>query len=389
MVRAFECTDLNEGEFPRWSQDPFCLRDFGCDRLKKFVPRLWVALCFFCLGLYVNCVSQAWLQMSMAGFYESEWGRSKQDFISSQEWLKVNMPQVYAARWGNIPPNETKPIFAAKTQEFYQNQTVMLFDLGFLVLPDVASGVYADLWVSVSTTIAMIRFVVLPGPISLRWTFLSRAGFVWGWLFIIRAFVITITPLPNPYRQCIPKMAFPYNPFTEAMAFFLHAWGPQNTCQDVLFSGHTVAGTMWTLFFMRYSQKAPWSQITLEWTCPRRVFRMLCFCWLFLGWYAIIASHFHYSVDVFIGALLTFTVYGFYHNIIFMIWLKESPLETPVQTFLRWFEGESFDIWQWKMVMDANIREEYLHRVIEGVIVADPWPPLAPAALIRRCSSPV
>lgn len=362
MVLAYERQDLNDGAFPRFCQDPFCLKDFSRPRLRKFLPRLVYALLFFIACLFWDTVWQAWLQASMTGFYESEWGVSHEDFASSQEWLKANMPQTYAARWGSTPPNETSPLFAAKIRQLYQNQTLMLYDVGFLGLPSVSTGAYADAWVAASIAGAMLRFVILPGPMSLRWIFLSRAFTVWGILFLLRGFVIVITPLPNPYRQCEPQTAFPHNVFLQAIAFFVPRWGAQNTCQDVLFSGHTVAGTMWTLFFVKYVQKAPWFQISLEWTLPHKVFHGLGVLWLICGWYVIIASQFHYSVDVFIGALLTFTVYGFYHNFIFVIWLKVRPIETWFHVALRWLEDESFDVQQWKMFIECNVERQYIYQ---------------------------
>merc|ERR1712008_139789 len=133
--------------------------------------------------------------------------------------------------------------------------------------------------------------------------------------------------------------------------------------QDVLFSGHTAMGTMWTIFSMRYLRKAPWFEITLKWRWSRIFIHVFGWLWLMYGWFVISASHFHYTIDVLVGALLTFAVYIFYHSLICTIWLKQTrPFETPATLFFRWFEVHSFDLKLWRMrmknLMGDRIRDQ-------------------------------
>jgi len=346
MVFAYECDNLGDRDFPSFWHDPFCRKDFSRDRLRRFIPRLGLAMVWYTLCVYVDCVSQAWLQANMAGFYESGWGRSKIVNTSSEEWLEKHKGD--------------RVRYEARTEDLYANQTVTLFDMGFILLPAVSSDVYANFFASFSIVMAVVRYFLIPGPMSMRWTIATRALVIWGLLFLIRSFVILITPLPNPYHQCVPEVSFPKNIWMEGLAFILPFWGSQLTCQDVLYSGHTVCGTMWTLFCMRYMQKAPWFRFGLDWSCPRITAHVFGWMWLVWGWYVIIGSHFHYSVDVMLAALLTFTVYSAYHNLIFVVWVRSSPFDTPITVFIRWFEQHSFDIQQWHMVMDLTINESHI-----------------------------
>merc|ERR1712086_418118 len=79
--------------------------------------------------------------------------------------------------------------------------------------------------------------------------------------------------------------------------------------------------------------------------------------WLLGGWYVICASHFHYTVDVAVGALLTFTVFNGYHTMIKSIWFKDvHPLKGEVVgRFLRWFEKYSVDLPLWQVLATRSM----------------------------------
>merc|ERR1712194_986383 len=83
-----------------------------------------------------------------------------------------------------------------------------------------------------------------------------------------------------------------------------HGFEPYNelTCQDVMFSGHTAMGTVWSVFSMMYMRKSPWfpdrALSNDRWFNTARLGELCVVIWLLRGWYVIFASHFHYSVDV-------------------------------------------------------------------------------------------
>jgi len=287
----------------------------------------------------------------MTGFYEASWGYSQPNASATESWLRHNMPDVYQARYGNLRPSANHQD-APAMQSYYRNQTVILFDAVYLYLPKVSSSSYADLFAVAGAVFGAVRFVILPGPLSMRWTYMTRLLLVWGTLFLFRAFTLIATPLPNPYHECVPRITFPDNVWLEAYANLPGVfWHRELTCQDVLFSGHTAMGTVFTLFNWRYVKRAPWLKLAVRrrfsWT--RVLFDVGAVLWLCFGWYVIAASHFHYTVDVMVGAMLTFMVYNFYHRWIESIWVdRVYPFQNPFEHAMRWLEGPSHDLKYWR-----------------------------------------
>lgn len=336
--------DLSPHELPSFIQDPLCLADFSVAKLKIFMPRLALAVCWYYTCVYVNNLSQAWLQANMTGFYESNWGYSQPNSTAAAQWLRRHEPEVYKARYGDLDPSKT----GTAALDHYHNQTLILFDVVFLYTPKLDTSLYADCFAGISSLIGLVRYVVIPGPLSLRWTWLIRLFFVWGTLFLFRAFTIVATPLPNPYHECVPKITFPDNIWLEAFANLPGVfWWSELTCQDVLFSGHTAMGTTFTLFNWRYLKRAPWlgSMVRDGFSWERAVVDIGACIWLCWGWYVIAASHFHYTVDVMVGAMLSFTVYNFYHRWIESIWVEmRVPFRKPFTKAIRWLERPSPDL---------------------------------------------
>eukprot|EP00929_Paragymnodinium_shiwhaense_P027915 TRINITY_DN16278_c0_g1_i2.p1 TRINITY_DN16278_c0_g1~~TRINITY_DN16278_c0_g1_i2.p1 ORF type:complete len:426 (-),score=23.06 TRINITY_DN16278_c0_g1_i2:344-1621(-) len=353
------------GKLPAFYKDPFAIKDFYPEELRKYLPRLALAGLWYYFCVYVNNVSQAWLQQNMAGFYESRWGYSVDSHLDAQNWLKQNMPDVYEARWGDLLPNQTvveakgnQPGVSNRIHKVYGNTTVTLYDLGFLYFPFVNSSAPADTWAGTSAMAGLLRYVVLPGPMSMRWTWLSRLLVVWGALFLCRALTILVTPLPNPYHECVPKITFPHNIFLEAYANLPGVfWHDELTCQDVLFSGHTAMGTVFTLFTVTYMKRSPWCTLILH----KSLFSIPTLCdvlaviWLFYGWYVICASHFHYTVDVMIGAMMTGLTFSSYHGVIKKVWISKHPYMKGVSSLVRWFEWYAYDLRYWRRSMSHNL----------------------------------
>lgn len=161
------CTSCSSAS--EWFLDgPLCLKDFSCEELRKHMPRLGVALLVWAFGMYINNISQAWLQKHISAYYQTNWA----------------------------------PTLAAQPPI---NTTVVLFDVGFELFwhtPTFPTQALVDLYVEWVGYLAILRFIVVPGPLSMRWTILSRLMFMWGVLWFIRAFCIASTPLPNPLLDC-------------------------------------------------------------------------------------------------------------------------------------------------------------------------------------------
>lgn len=311
----------SNGQYPGFFSDPLCLKDFSRENLEKFMPRVGTAFCIFLTGLYINNVSQAWLENNVSGYYENRW----------------------MARPGN-PYNVTR--------------NVTLWDVVFETLPLLESTKPADTVAGLVPLTMFIRFVILPGPLSLRWTVLCRVMLIWGTLWLFRAFTIWTTPLPNPDPTCVPRISFPHNVFLEAWANLPFVfWYNEMTCQDVMYSGHTVAITMPMLFLMNYHALSPWFQqgfmLISAQTCfsLTTVFRGMAYVFLAFSYYLIIGSHFHYTVDVLVGVILTSAVFHFYHNKIKVAALSPGN-KWPIARLLTWMEADSKDLRSWlKKVM--------------------------------------
>lgn len=304
----------------------FCTRDFHDPyRCGAFAKRLSVAFSIFFFGLYVNNVSQAWLQQQMAGYYETRW-----------------------------PPNAT---MVAEGQ-MKANKSVTLWDVTYYHLPMVKTTKYADIFAGGVTYVTFFRFVVAPGPYSMRWTILRRLVTCWGILWFCRAFTIVVTPLPNPDHTCVPKITFPGNIWVEAAANLPISPYHEMTCLDVMYSGHTVALTLNMLFFLHYSRSAPWFECaTKENYISGRMLLHICGVIVTLtGYYFIVASHFHYTLDVLVGALVTYSVFKGYHMAIETAWIDHGKCCT-ISPFLRWYEKEAKDLRLFRSTMSILLQE--------------------------------
>lgn len=301
MIHAY---GLDSEGIPSLCTDPFGLPDFRPAVLKIWMPRVAAALLIFLLCLYSNNLAQAWLQANMSGYYETRW----------------------------IPNPE------------YTDHTVKLWDVTFEYLPYFPETLPADIFATVSPLVVVIRFMVFAGPMSLRWTILCRVIIMWGIMWFLRGLCIVVTPLPNPHLTCEPIITYPDNIFLEAFAIFLMG---DLTCQDVMFSGHTVAVTLGALTTAKYWSRAPWrtSDAAEEgpWSFNTFVDTVLII-WAITGYYFIIASHFHYTVDVVVAAVLTCLVFNTYHNAIEVCWNKKQHwMRIPARDFLQWLELHSKD----------------------------------------------
>jgi len=311
------------GKFPHVLQDPFCRADFRFARLAHYLPRVLVAVMFVATGCYVNNLSQAWLQKNMVGYYEGHW----------------------------IPnPN-------------YTNQSVILSDAGFDALPQLGSTDAIYQLTSIHTTAVVLRFLIFPGPCSLRWTVLTRFSLIWGSLWLLRGLVLFSTRLPNPDFTCKHVTDYPENIWLQAYATlpfhpFVSVSAPQVTCEDTLFSGHTVAFTVNMCFLLHYSYLSPWGRFDV--ICETCLKYIIGICFILGGYYSIIASHFHYSDDVIVGSVFSLSIYFGYHAMIRLVYLRKvHPASLNFYAFLRWMERDAKDLSLWRRRALDNLRNHH------------------------------
>jgi len=297
-----------DGRYVGFWSDPFSRKDFARAELRTYLPRLGAALAIFFTGLFINNLSQAWLQKEMAGYYETHWA----------------------------------PVVPEK-------HNVTLWDVSFKYLPYVKTTTPCDVFAAGAPLFCILRFAVMPGPMSLRWTIVCRYLTIWGILWFCRAFTIVTTPLPNPDKSCKPKITFPDSIFMEALANmpFLPMFS-EMTCQDILYSGHTVALTLATLITVKYVRHAPWLSPSNDWCSVSTACSITWAIATLTGYFFIIASHFHYTVDVLVGSLMTVLVFNYYHTCIHFAVVRKRKSRLCFWPFLRWFEGPAKDLQAWR-----------------------------------------
>lgn len=166
-------------------------------------------------------------------------------------------------------------------------------DTGFDLLPHIENEAISDLYIHIYWLVG-IALVVIFAP-TRRQDALRRMFWVLGTLYILRGFTITLTILPNPYHACEPQKH--ENPFLMAIKVVT---GQYTTCGDVLYSGHTtilVAGAYLVHVYLctPWFLKVLWSLLSV------------------MGMLIIVSTHFHYSNDVLIAAVLAVYSFWIYH----------------------------------------------------------------------------
>jgi hypothetical protein len=299
------------GTGPSFIKDPLGFKDLTTGSLAHGIQRVLVALAVWSLGLYCNNISQAWLQKHIGDthFY---------------------------------PANLT----------LYDSGFEETFDLSRKIVESGGGGDLCNEVAGLLPILVLIRFCAFPGPCSMRWTVLSRAFLIWGILWFLRGVTIISTVLPNPDKTCEPRISFPDNIWLEAWANLPFIfWYDELTCQDVLFSGHTVGMTVAALMWIRYIAWAP----VFEWTTKEGLsslafwYKVLVVLYTLFGYGVIIVSHFHYSCDVLIASMLSILVFQAYHaGIRSAFWPRTGResrglLNMTILAFIRWFEEKAVD----------------------------------------------
>jgi len=274
---------------------------------------LAVTLVFLLTGMYINCVAQVWAQY-----------RSKQIDAST------------------------------------------LPDVGFDILPSF-DPLLADLATYGAMLITLVRFFfgVTANNHRIRRHIFRRHIFCLGTLFFFRAFSIISTMLPNPADYCVTDVQ--YSPWYEALRILS---GATVTCADVMYSGHTVNITLCSMTWHCYSHVVPinsfdplfskFGPLANKLGELQRLTTVKAVVWAstFLGYCFIIGSRFHYTLDVFIGSLLTITFFKFHQSRIRLAHLND----TWFNKIILWSETGAEDmVWFRENLSIAN--DEFNHAI--------------------------
>jgi hypothetical protein len=125
-------------------------------------------------------------------------------------------------------------------------------------------------------------------------TVMRRYMLITGFTYIIRSITVVITVLPNPLTECESQIWD--NLFYDAFQLYIRG---RVTCGDVFFSGHTILFTMTICLWMTYSRN--------------RIMQAIAVGSSVLGMITLVASAYHYTVDVLFGYLVTSWTWSLYH----------------------------------------------------------------------------
>jgi hypothetical protein len=214
-------------------------------------------------------------------------------------------------------------VLSLSTNQNLSNQTLLDVVNELLVLPDIGfdfipymTPIYVDYFIYFFILLTLFRFCFTHtnNGYQINFRFLRQHILCMGTLYLLRAFSIYSTILPNPLVGC--KTDVTLDPRIEAFRLITYQ---TTTCADVLFSGHTIHITLCALGWHHYSDDKsiinkfnsllfwPLKYITTSTT------KIIIWLFAIIGYIYIICSHFHYTIDVYIGVLLTILIYELYN----------------------------------------------------------------------------
>ena len=278
--KIWRCNWIPDFGWGRWG---FGLR-YNIRNGKRFISWQMVVVFLYCFcGVYFNTVMQWYVQ------------RRSQVFAT--------LPKKYNFTTADLELFTTLPDIGFDFFDWIGLQDTYAFKLG-TNLPD-----YMILSINFCT---VSRFILTPmgATIQRRW------GFNLGTLFFFRGISIVATMLPNPLQSCTTD-AMNYGAFEAAFRILS---GELVTCADVLFSGHTVNCVLAGLVWHTYSHKigvrlfrAKCDPIGAVCCCSTPVEneagrlvratteKILMWIWVIITLLIIVATRFHYTIDVIIG----------------------------------------------------------------------------------------
>lgn len=180
------------------------------------------------------------------------------------------------------------------TIEMGKTKNDALPDLGFYLFPNLSNYTSLPDTYLLAMVIAVLLKTLIRRRISCVLLIVKRYTFIHAILFFLRGTSIAITMLPNPWTQCNIE-EFP-NVFIGGLMIIL---GKKRTCFDVLFSGHSAMITLTTLIWIQYETNI--------------IIQLLWIPVATIGYFIMISTRFHYTVDVVYGTLITIVVWSSYH----------------------------------------------------------------------------
>jgi hypothetical protein len=148
-----------------------------------------------------------------------------------------------------------------------------------------------------------------------------RFFLVWACANCLRTLCIILTVLTNPYLECQSKPLS--NLFSDAFAIFT---AQRQSCGDVFFSGHSVGYTLSCLMWLTYRRRRFSGKYRNLITMLHVALTTLYVIFIVVCLVVLIATKFHYSVDVFIGSFLSIMIWQKVHWLLEVDVLRKTPL---------------------------------------------------------------
>lgn len=205
-----------------------------------------------------------------------------------------------------------------------------------------------DTIVSCLLCLAGAVFVLHP----LRCIMFRRVTIIMSYLFWLRSTTVLLTGMPDPSPKCQEQFGSPSGYYKSQPIFpraFDRAWtymlNPTNhiTCGDMIFSGHTTVMMVVALVFYYYCREELMGDNVVfrklgapKWTCA--AIRWVVYLMTIVGIASVVATRFHYSIDVFLAIYFSLNTFIGYHCAIDYSRLK--GWWGPVGAYLRWMEAE-------------------------------------------------
>ncbi|CEO94871.1 hypothetical protein PBRA_003684 [Plasmodiophora brassicae] len=218
-------------------------------------------------------------------------------------------------------------------------------------LPDVGYELFANVSIGTSWPNYMVLAVAVSSVARLlcdryRSRTIRRWAFLQGTMFFLRGVCIAVTRLPNPDSTCAAVIPKTDNVFIDA---FKVIDLQLVTCRDVLFSGHTTSMMLSALLVHLHTVPDSTTKV------GRRLSRAAQFViWaeVIFGIFTIIASKFHYTIDVVIAVTMSCLLSWFYFALVRLHEASRPLLEREKEllgngpvfgTFIIWLERINLD----------------------------------------------
>ncbi|KAK9721186.1 hypothetical protein K7432_003619 [Basidiobolus ranarum] len=185
-----------------------------------------------------------------------------------------------------------------------------LRDVGFEWFNFISSYSVPDIMVFSSLGIMLVGVTILSNSWRKRLIFWRRFIWITGFLYFYRGFTIVSTTLPPP-KECVPIYTSNFRDLLQRGSLMIV--GADRSCTDNIYSGHTMILTSSLINWFIYGRF--------------RILKLYAILHAIAGYYTIIASHLHFTVDVLLAIFITYAIYIIYYSLVRSAMLKRYHVE--------------------------------------------------------------